>query len=80
MNLILTDQLLGLEDTDRRLGLIVFHDELHGGPGKVAPNLVHIHLEAVDHVLANLRERPGHRCYKPDAQFLGRRPHAPPAR
>ena len=71
MHLVLQDQLLGLGDAGVRLGLIVLDDEFDVHPAKLAAMFVKVHLEAVDHILADLGEDAGHRRDVTDAQFFG---------
>ncbi len=53
--------------------LLVLDDELHVHAAKFVVLLVEIHLEAVDHVLADLGEQAGHRRNEAEAQFFRRR-------
>ena len=55
------------------LGLVVLDDELHVHAAELAAVLVEIHLEAVDHVLADLGKDAGHRRDETDAQIVGLR-------
>ena len=71
LHLVLQDQLLGLGDGGVRLALVVLDDELHVGAAEFAAVLVEIHLEAVDHVLADLGEDAGRRRDEADAQVFG---------
>ncbi len=52
------------------LGLIVLDDEFHFGAGEVAFDFVEIHLEALDHVFADLGKAAGHGRDEADAQFF----------
>ena len=70
MHLVLQDQLADLGHRGVRLALLVLDDEPDLHPAEVALDLVEIHLEAVDHVLADLGEDAGRRREEADAQFL----------
>ena len=72
MHLVLQDELLGLGDGGVGFALAVLDDQLHLGARKGAAGLLEIHVEAVDHVLADLRQDAGRRRDHADAQFLGR--------
>ena len=73
VDLVLPRQLFGLEHARRRSRLVVLEDELHLQSAEVTLDLFGVHLPAVDHVLADLGERAGHRCDEADAQLLLRR-------
>ena len=73
VHVVLARELLGLAHADRRLAFLVLDDEGHFRAGEVALLLVEIHLEAVLHVLADLREDPGHRREEADFELLGKR-------
>ena len=70
VHLIVEDQLLRLKHADRGLGLVILDDELYAGPGEVVLRRLEVHFKAADHVLADLGERPGHRCNESDAQLF----------
>ena len=57
------------------LGLVVLEDELDVGAAELVAVLVEIKLEAVVHVLADLREEAGHRRNETEAELLGLRRH-----
>ena len=79
LHLVLQDELFGLGDRGVGLGLLVLDDELHFRPAEVVLDVVEVHLEAIDHILADLGKDAGGRRHKADAQFLGvvrRRRHA----
>jgi hypothetical protein len=87
VHLVLAHELLRLPHADRGLAFLVLDDEGHLGAAELALVLVEIQLEAVLHVLADLRKDAGHRRQEPDAQLLlrlsrGRRHqrHRPPYR
>ena len=73
VNLVRQDELVGLGDAGVRLALVVFDDQGHLGAAELAVVLVQIHLEAVLHVGAELREDAGLRRDEADAQFFRRR-------
>ena len=70
VHLVLQGQLFGFGHRRVGLALLVLDDQLDLRPGEVAVDLVEIHLEAVDHVLADLGEDTGDRRDKADAQFF----------
>src|SRR5262249_17966488 len=71
VHLVLQDQLLGFGDAGVGLALIVLDDEFHVHTAELAAVFVKVHLEAVDHVLADLREDARHRRDVADAQLFG---------
>jgi len=71
MHLVLADQLLGLEDAHRRLGLVVLQDEFDRCPGEVVLDLVCIHPPTVDHILAGLGKRARDWRDEADAYLFG---------
>ena len=73
MHLVLQDELLRLGDGGVRLALLVFDDELDVGAAELVVLFVEIHLEAVDHVLADLGEDTGGRREIADPYFFGLR-------
>ena len=76
VHLVRQDELVGLGDAGVRLALIVLEDHRHLGAAELALVLVQIHLEAVEHVDAELRENAGARRDEADAQLLRRRRRA----
>jgi hypothetical protein len=71
VHLVLQDQFLGFGDAGVGFALIVLDDEFHVHAAELAAMFVEVHLEAVDHVLADLREDARHRRDVADAQFFG---------
>ena len=70
VHLVRQDELVGLGDAGVRLALVVLDDQGHFGAAELALVLVQIHLEAVLHVGAELREDAGLRRDEADAQFF----------
>jgi hypothetical protein len=70
VDIVRQDELVGLGDAGVRPTLIIFDDQGHLGPAKLAPVLVQVHLETVLHVNAELRENAGLRRDETNAQFF----------
>ena len=68
--LSLQHQLLGLGHAEVGLGLVVLDDQLDVGAAELVAVFVQIHLEAVDHILADLGEQARHRRDESDAQLF----------
>jgi hypothetical protein len=73
VHLVLQDELLRLGDIDVGLALVVLDDEGNLGAAELSIVLVQIHLEAVDHIGAELGEDAGARRKETDAQLLRKR-------
>src|SRR6185437_11925009 len=71
LHLVLEHQFLGFRDRGIQLASRILDDEFDGGAAELALVLIQIHLEAIDHVLADLGEYAGHRRNEPDTQFIG---------
>jgi hypothetical protein len=71
VHLVGQDQLVGAGDGGVRLALAVLDDQGHLGAAEHAVVLVQIHLEAVLHVGAELREDAGLRRDESDAEIVG---------
>jgi hypothetical protein len=61
VDLVLLDHLACLVERGGRVALVVLDDQLDLASADLAADLVEIELGAVDHVLADLRERAGER-------------------
>ena len=70
LHFVLQNQLLGFGDTEVGLGLVVLEDELDVHAAELVAVLIEIHLEAVDHIFADLGEQAGHRRNETDAQLF----------
>src|SRR5262249_8550441 len=71
LHLVLENQFLHFGDAGIRLALLVLDDEFHLRAGEIALYFVEIHLKAINHILADLREYASRWREKTDAQLFG---------